>query len=314
MGRFSRRCSMSAICWSSPASTSPASAWWCAAIRCWPRSARASAANCCAATEADLAKIAAATQRARNPLRGEQAIALRVGRVIERFHMAKHFALSITDTDLTWQRKNEAIAAEAALDGLYVIRTSVPAAPARCRRGGGRLQEPGPRGARLSFDQDGGPARAPGLPLQRAARARACVPVHAGLLRRVAHAPAARSPCCSTTSTSKRPAPAAPRPWPRRCAPSTPRPRMRPSAPMTACRCTASGRCCKTSAPCLQHHPHRTQPQGQDRPHHAAHADSGQGLQAARRQSRLYPVAAPRRSPKINADADLRPGGPQSSA
>jgi len=78
-----------------------------------------------AATEADLAKIAAATQRQRNRLRGEQAIAMRVGRVIERFHMAKHFALSITDTSLAWTRKDEAIAAEAALDGLYVIRTSL---------------------------------------------------------------------------------------------------------------------------------------------------------------------------------------------
>ena len=80
-----------------------------------------------AATEADLAKIAAATQRARNPLRTEQAIALRVGRVIEHFHMAKHFELTITDTSLTWQRRHEAIAQEVALDGLYVIRTSVPA-------------------------------------------------------------------------------------------------------------------------------------------------------------------------------------------
>jgi hypothetical protein len=81
-----------------------------------------------AATELDLAKIAAATQRARNPLRGEQAIALRVGRVIERFHMAKHFELSITHTRLAWQPKSESIAAEAALDGLYLIRTSVPTA------------------------------------------------------------------------------------------------------------------------------------------------------------------------------------------
>jgi len=80
-----------------------------------------------AATEADLAKIAAATQRARKPLRTEQAIALRVGRVIEHFHMAKHFELTITDTSLTWQRRHEAIAQEAALDGIYVIRTSVPA-------------------------------------------------------------------------------------------------------------------------------------------------------------------------------------------
>ena len=79
-----------------------------------------------AATEVDLAKIAAATQRARNPLRGEQNIAMRVGRVIERFHMAKHLALTIADTALSWTRKDEAIAAEAALDGLYVIRTSLP--------------------------------------------------------------------------------------------------------------------------------------------------------------------------------------------
>ena len=79
-----------------------------------------------AATEADLAKIAAATQRARNPLRSEQRIALRVGRVIEHFHMAKHLELTITDTALHWRRKDEGIAAEAALDGLYVIRTSLP--------------------------------------------------------------------------------------------------------------------------------------------------------------------------------------------
>ena len=77
------------------------------------------------ATEADLAKIAAATQRARNRLRKQDAIALRVGRVIERFRMAKHFELTITDTSLSWRRKDEAISAEAALDGLYVIRTSL---------------------------------------------------------------------------------------------------------------------------------------------------------------------------------------------
>lgn len=81
-----------------------------------------------AATEADLAKITAATQRSRRPLRGEQAIALRVGRVIERFRMGKHIELSITDEAFSWRRRDDAIAQEAALDGLYVIRTSVPAA------------------------------------------------------------------------------------------------------------------------------------------------------------------------------------------
>lgn len=81
-----------------------------------------------AATELDLAKIAAATQRARNPLRGQDAIGLRVGRVIGRFHMAKHFDLTITETTLSYPRKTEQIAAEAAMDGLYVIRTSLGAA------------------------------------------------------------------------------------------------------------------------------------------------------------------------------------------
>ena len=81
-----------------------------------------------AATEVDLAKIVAATQRARSPLRGQDAIALRVGRVLGRFHMAKHFELTITRTSLAYRRKTEAIDAEAALDGLYVIRTSLPEA------------------------------------------------------------------------------------------------------------------------------------------------------------------------------------------
>jgi hypothetical protein len=80
-----------------------------------------------AATEADLGKIAAATQRARQPLRGEQAIALRVGRVIDRFHVAKHFELTITDTTFAFRRKADSIATESALDGLYVIRTSLSA-------------------------------------------------------------------------------------------------------------------------------------------------------------------------------------------
>ena len=80
-----------------------------------------------AATEGDLAKVAAATQRARAPLRGEQAIALRVGRLIGRYRMAKHFELTITDSSVSWARKVDAITQEAALDDIYVIRTSVSA-------------------------------------------------------------------------------------------------------------------------------------------------------------------------------------------
>jgi transposase len=79
-----------------------------------------------AATETDLAALAIAVGRKRNPLRGEQAIALRVGRVIDRYRMAKHFDLTIEEARFTWKRKQVQINAEAALDGLYVIRTSLP--------------------------------------------------------------------------------------------------------------------------------------------------------------------------------------------
>ncbi len=78
------------------------------------------------ATETALIKIRAMTEKKRNPLRGQDKIALKVGAVIDRRHMAKHFDLAITETGLTWSRKAEAIAAEAALDGIYVIRSSLP--------------------------------------------------------------------------------------------------------------------------------------------------------------------------------------------
>lgn len=79
-----------------------------------------------ALTEADFAVIAQATTRARNPLRGQDKIALRVGRVMDHRHMAKHFQLTITDISFSFIRKQAQIDAEAALDGLYVIRTNVP--------------------------------------------------------------------------------------------------------------------------------------------------------------------------------------------
>jgi len=78
------------------------------------------------ATQAELAKIAAATRRARRPLRGKDTIALKVGTVRNKFKMAKHFDLQISDDSLTFTRKDDQIAAEAALDGIYVLRTSLP--------------------------------------------------------------------------------------------------------------------------------------------------------------------------------------------
>jgi hypothetical protein len=79
------------------------------------------------ASEKDLAKIQAAATRARNPLRGEAEIALKVGAVLGRRKVAKHFRLTITDTAFEFMRDEAAIAREAALDGFYVLRTSVPA-------------------------------------------------------------------------------------------------------------------------------------------------------------------------------------------
>jgi hypothetical protein len=86
-----------------------------------------------AATEADLAVIAAAVRRDRNPLRGEAEIALKVGAVVNRHKMAKHFELVVAETSFSFHRKVEAIAAEAALDGIYVVRQ--PSAPTKASRG-----------------------------------------------------------------------------------------------------------------------------------------------------------------------------------
>ena len=77
------------------------------------------------ATETALDKIVVATTRSKQRLEGEAKIGRRVGEVINRFKVAKHFELSITDTHLSYQRKSDTIEADAQLDGLYVIRTSV---------------------------------------------------------------------------------------------------------------------------------------------------------------------------------------------
>lgn len=77
------------------------------------------------ATEQELEKVAAATRRTRAPLRGADAIGVRVGRVLGRFKMGKHFRYEITAEAFTYQRDLDRIRSEAALDGLYVIRTSV---------------------------------------------------------------------------------------------------------------------------------------------------------------------------------------------
>ena len=85
-----------------------------------------------AATEAELDKIVGMVQAGR--LAGAAKIGVRVGKVLGRFKVAKHFTLDISDTSFGYARRQAQIDAEAALDGIYVIRTSV---------GADRLDAPG---------------------------------------------------------------------------------------------------------------------------------------------------------------------------
>lgn len=78
------------------------------------------------ATDRELTTIAAAVQAGR--LTGAGKIGVRIGKVVGKYKMAKHYTLTITDSTFTFTHDQAAIDAEAALDGLYVIRTSVPTA------------------------------------------------------------------------------------------------------------------------------------------------------------------------------------------
>ena len=76
------------------------------------------------ATEKNLAKIRDAVNRTKAPLRGRAKIGLRAGRIINKHKMAKHFSLTITDSSFSFTRREEKLAAEAAIDGIYIVRTS----------------------------------------------------------------------------------------------------------------------------------------------------------------------------------------------
>ena len=80
------------------------------------------------ATEKELEKIAAATRRDKRPLRGKHVIGLRVGRVLGRFKMGKHYKITIDEDGFFYERKPDSIEREKKLDGIYVIRTNVKAA------------------------------------------------------------------------------------------------------------------------------------------------------------------------------------------
>jgi hypothetical protein len=76
-----------------------------------------------AATQAELDKVTRLVEAGK--LKGAAKIGVRIGKVLGKYRVAKHFDLHIGDTSLAWTRRQDQIAAEAALDGIYVIRTSV---------------------------------------------------------------------------------------------------------------------------------------------------------------------------------------------
>ena len=78
-----------------------------------------------AAAEAALGAIAEACRRERRPLRGTEQIALRVGKVLNKFKMRKHFMIEVGDDSLRFSPNEASIQAEAALDGVYVLRTTI---------------------------------------------------------------------------------------------------------------------------------------------------------------------------------------------
>lgn len=78
-----------------------------------------------AATVTELEKVQ--RQVAGKRLRGRADIGVRVGKVVNKYNVAKHFALTITDTVFRFTIREDRVAAEASLDGIYLIRTNVPA-------------------------------------------------------------------------------------------------------------------------------------------------------------------------------------------
>lgn len=79
-----------------------------------------------AATEKQFEKIAAEVKRRTKTPLGKDAIGVKIGRVSHRYKVAKHFHLTIEDNRFHWQRNQQSLAREQALDGLYVVRTSEP--------------------------------------------------------------------------------------------------------------------------------------------------------------------------------------------
>src|SRR5208337_2592328 len=253
-----------------------------------------------AATERDLAKIAAAVARKTRPLRGAAEIGMAVGAVLGKHKMAKHFEVTIADDRLAFARKRDEIAQEAALDGLDAVRTSLPEetlgdeATVKTYKSLSMVEH----AFRCLKTAD--------LPLAHGPRPRPRVPVHAGLLRRVEHAGAPRPHALRRRRQGSRRGPAheprrqgatLPRrarqerhgPHPRRRpGPQLPDPARRPRHPRPQHR-----RNRKRAGPPF-HHPHPPDP------------DPAEGLRPPRFPHRLYPVDAPPKPPAMSEINGLR--------
>ena len=197
-----------------------------------------------AATEKDLAPIVVATRRENQPLRGSAAIGVRVGQVINRYKMAKHFVTEITDESFTFRRNEEKIATEKQLDGIYIVRSNVEpeqfdaAQTVRAYKALSKVER-----AFRSFKSVDLKLRP--LHHRRADRVRAhvllCMLAYYGEWHmRRALAPLLfddHGPAAAEQQRTSVVAPARPQRWPRPAA----------NGPTTTCPCTASERCSPTS-------------------------------------------------------------------
>ena len=200
------------------------------------------------ATEKKLIPIQTRVRRAKKPLRGKDKIALAVGRVIDHYKMAKHFTVVIADDDLTFTRNTAQIDAEAALDGVYVLRTSLKPET---------LEPPQPSKPTNSSLTSSAPSEASRRSISRSglfitagltACARTCscacsrIMSNGTCVRRL-------SLSCLMITTKLPPMPPAAPSSPKPSVPRPPTARPSQSAPMTDWPSTASARCSAISPP-----------------------------------------------------------------
>ena len=202
-----------------------------------------------AATEAKLDLVVRATKRENRPLRGEKNIAVRADRALRAHKVGKHFTTTASEDGFSWERDEEKIAAEAALDGIYVIRTNVAAkelGPEDDRSGPIRASAGSsvPSGASRGWISRCGPSTTASRGASAPTSSSACSPTTSS-----GTCAARWRRCSSTTTTRPPPKPAVPHPSRPPSARRPHVPRRAGNARPTACPSTASGACSAISPP-----------------------------------------------------------------